>query len=118
MTSPQQSPRDIERARLRQVDELTAESGDAWANGYQPGEPGCHELLDRTALLSDTLERHLLGHPACVANPKWYALVEQAAAALRELYQQVGAEHIGDTETTLTSPAGSAPPNSSSARRS
>ena len=58
----------------------------------------CHELLDRTALLSDLLERHLLGHPACVANPGWYRLAEQAAAALRELYQQVGAEHLaGDT---------------------
>ena len=39
-------------------------------------------------------ERHLLSHPACVANPAWYFLAEQAAAALRELYQQVGAQHL------------------------
>jgi hypothetical protein len=29
-----------------------------------------------------------------VANPEWYLLAEQAAAALRELYQRIGAEHL------------------------
>jgi len=86
--------------RLRQAAGLAAESGAGWADGYRPGSPGCHELLDRAALLSDMLERHLLSHPACVANPGWYMLAEQAAAALRELYQQVGAEHLGAEGTS------------------
>jgi hypothetical protein len=92
------NPQEGERDRLRQVSELAAESGEGWADAYRPGSPGCHELLDRTALLSDMLERHLLSHPACVANPEWYHLAERAVAALNELYQQVGAEHLEAAE--------------------
>jgi hypothetical protein len=40
------------------------------------------------------LERHLLAHPACVARSEWYRLAEQATSVLRELYQQIGAEHL------------------------
>ena len=93
-----QSPDDVEQVRLRLVGELAAESGANWANAYRPGSAGCHELLDRTSLLAQSLENQLLAHPACVANPTWYALAEQAAAALRELYQQVGSVHLGTEE--------------------
>jgi hypothetical protein len=71
---------------------------------YRPGSAGCHELLDRAALVSDILERHVLAHPACVAHPEWYLLAEQAAAALRALYQQVGAEHLAADDTSGKSP--------------
>jgi hypothetical protein len=94
MISREPGSSEIERDRLRQADELAADLGEAWANEYRPGSAGCHELLDRTALLSDMLDRYLLDHPACVANPGWYMLAEQAAAALRELYQQIGGEHL------------------------
>lgn len=85
---------EIEKDRQKQARELAAESGEEWVKEYQPGSMGCHELLDRAALVADLLERHVLAHPACVARPEWYLLAEQAAAALRELYQQVGAEHL------------------------
>jgi hypothetical protein len=88
------SPRDIEEERQRQARELAADSGEDWAPEYQPGSAGCHELLDRAALLTDMLERYLLDHPTCISRREWYLLAEQAAAALRELYQQVGAEHL------------------------
>jgi hypothetical protein len=91
-------PHAPEQARQRHAQALTAESGEGWEEAYRPGSAGCHELLDRTALVSDLLERHLLSHPACVARPEWYVLAERAAAALRELYQQVGAEHLGADE--------------------
>ena len=87
MTFRKLSPSEVEGERLEQVRELAAESGVGWADGYRPGSAGCHELLDRTALLSDMLERHLLSHPACVANAGWYMLAEQAAAALRDRTQ-------------------------------
>ena len=99
MTISNRTPNEADRGRERLAKELASDSGAGWADAYRPGSPGCHELLDRTALLSDMLERHLLGHPACVANPGWYALAERAAAALRELYQQVGAEHLGREES-------------------
>jgi hypothetical protein len=89
------SAQHVEQDRQRQVRELAAVSGEQWSNEYQPGSAGCHELLDRTALLTDMLERHVLGHPACIARPEWYLLAEQAVATLRSLYQQVGSEHLG-----------------------
>jgi hypothetical protein len=89
-----QTPYEVEHNRQRQAQELSAESGQHWVEAYRPGSAGCHELLDRTALVTDLLERHILTHPACVARPEWYLLAEQATAALRALYQQVGAEHL------------------------
>lgn len=86
---------DVEADRLRLAAAFRAESGSGWADEYRPGTMGCHELLDRAAIQADAVERHVLGHPACVANPDWYALAEQAAAALRTLYQRVGEEHLG-----------------------
>jgi hypothetical protein len=95
MNFPKLNPAEIERDRQRHASELAAESGEGWAAAYLPGLSGCHELLDRAALLSEMVERFVLGHAACVANPEWYLLAEQAAAALRELYQRVGAQHLG-----------------------
>jgi hypothetical protein len=89
-----QGPHEVEQDRQRQVGELSAESGENWVEEYRPGSASCHEQLDRTALVADILEQHVLAHPACIARPEWYLLAEQAAAALRELYQQVGAEHL------------------------
>jgi hypothetical protein len=87
-------PGDIEQQRQALAAELAADAGPDWPVGFRPGSPGCHELLDRTALLVDLLERHVQSHPACVVNPAWYARAERAAAALRELYQCVGADHL------------------------
>jgi hypothetical protein len=84
---------ETEEERLRKVNELAAELGPNWADAYEPGSHGCHELLDRTNLIGDNLEHYVLEHPACMLNPEWYALAEKAVSALRELYQRVGAEH-------------------------
>jgi hypothetical protein len=92
------SPQEVEQDRQRQARALSADSGEDWDKEYRPGSAGCHELLDRAALLTDMLERHVLGHPACIARPQWYLLAEQAASALRELYQQVAVEHLAVEE--------------------
>lgn len=83
-----------EQERLQLVDELNKEYGSDWAEQNQPGSFGCHELLDRTLLVAETVERSVLSHPACVQNREWYALAEKAVTALQELYQRVGAEHL------------------------
>ena len=61
---------------------------------FTPGTLGCHELLDRTAMMSDQLERFIVSHPACLQNPEWYALARQAADSLHNLYQKIGAVHL------------------------
>jgi hypothetical protein len=97
-------PTEIEQERARQAAELEADSGADWAREYRPGSFGCHELLDRTALLADMVEQQIQTHPACVANAEWFLLAEQASAALRELYQQIGAEHLGADESSAEVP--------------
>jgi hypothetical protein len=85
---------EAEQARQERATELNAEQGVEWADAYRPGSFGCHELLDRTSLVGDTVEQYVLSHPACVANAEWYALADLATSALRELYQQIGAAHV------------------------
>jgi len=85
-----------EQERQRLFEEMIADHGSEWAEQYKPGSFGCHELLDRTALAADTVERYVLCHPACVQNKSWFVLAERAVAALRELYQQIGEEHLGN----------------------
>ncbi len=108
MSITSETPDDTEADHVRLANELATESGPGWADGFRPGTPGCHEFMDRTSMLVDMLERYLLTHPACVAEPDWYALAELAVSALRELYQQVGADHLAPVETESTSP-GAAP---------
>ncbi len=85
---------EIEQERRQIVEEMVAENGPNWLNEYKPGSFGCHELLDRTAQAAEAVERSVLSHPACALNQKWYLLAEQAANALRELYQRIGEDHL------------------------
>ena len=85
---------DVEQERQQLADELRADHGPHWAEQYKPGSFGCHELLDRTSLVADLVEQHVLSHPSCVQNRAWFVLAERAVVALRELYQQVGVAHL------------------------
>jgi hypothetical protein len=87
---------EVEQDRQRVLTEAAEDSDPNWAERFQPGSFGCHELLDRTALVSDLLQRYVLTHPACALNPEWYALADQAAAVLCELYQRIGAAHMDE----------------------
>ncbi len=87
---------DTEQERQQLLDELAVDHGPHWAAQYEPGLFGCHELLDRTALAADIVERYVRTHPACVEHREWFALAEQAVAALQKLYQQIGAVHLDD----------------------
>jgi hypothetical protein len=87
---------DLEEHRQEIINEMIAEHGPNWAEHYAPGSFGCHELLDRTMQAAESVDKHVLSHPACAQNPEWFALAEQAVAALNELYQRVGAEHLAE----------------------
>lgn len=95
---------DREQTRECKADEMTADHGPAWRQQFAPGSFGCHELLDRVNRAAEQIERDLLGHPACIANAEWYGLAEDAVAALRELYQRIGAVHL-DSEAGQPPPA-------------
>ena len=85
MGAPVAKSPDVEQERQQRIGEMASELGPTWTEQYRPGSFGCHELLDRTSLAADTVEQYILSHPACLQNAEWYALAEQAAAALRRV---------------------------------
>ncbi len=89
----------IEQQRQDAINETIAEHGPNWMEQYAPGTFGCHELLDRTILAAEMVEQSVLEHPACAQNREWYALAERAVAALNDLYQAVGTEHLGEEQS-------------------
>ena len=96
MSTSEQAPQVFksEEERQRLIQDLLADEGVESAEHHKPGSFGCHELLDRTALVADLLERYVLTHPACAQNRDWFELAEKAGAALHELYQRVGEAHL------------------------
>lgn len=91
---------DLKEERRRLIEDMVAEHGPEWSKPYQPGTFGCHELLDRTSLVAEAVEREILSHPACIQNQGWFALAETAVSALQELYQQIGKAHLDDDPAT------------------
>ena len=85
---------EAEEERRELIEQLVADEGPDWAGQYAPGSFGCHELLDRTAQIMDSVDRYLTSHPACLANPEWFALAHSSFSALFDLYQKVGAAHL------------------------
>jgi hypothetical protein len=81
---------EVEKARLEGL--ADAESHDP--KDFMPGSFGCHEALHTTSILVDSVGRHLLSHPTILHDPQFYALADQAHAALFELYQAIGAKHL------------------------
>jgi hypothetical protein len=89
---------DAERERQAALKELVAEHGRGHLDQFRPGSAGCHELLDRSLLFARLVEEEVQNHPACLQNPRWYKLAERAVAALNDLYQRIGAEHLTMSE--------------------
>lgn len=83
---------EMEATRQEYIEEFKADGEPC--DELTPGSFGCHELLDRTAMLMNTLDQYILGHPACVNNKEWFALAYQAVDALNDLYQRIGADHL------------------------
>lgn len=49
-----------------------------------------HEALDRTYMVCDIVDRHLIQHPVCKLDKEVAKLVEEAATKLYEAYQLIG----------------------------
>jgi hypothetical protein len=86
--------KESETERLSLMKKLVGEQGGDWEGQYKPGSFGCHELLDRTSLAAEGIEREILTHPSCIQNAEWFALANDALSALHDLYQRIGAEHM------------------------
>jgi hypothetical protein len=84
----------VGRSPKRPVDRVEKEYDE---EQFQPGSYGCHELLDRTSVTAEIIERYILSHPACLQNQEWMKLAEQAVEALNSLYQKIGATHLDES---------------------
>ncbi|MFO0892803.1 MAG: hypothetical protein U0790_27140 [Isosphaeraceae bacterium] len=92
---PTSDPNDeVEAERLARLAEFEDLGAPESRDRFVPGSFGCHELLDRTALLANSVEEWLLGHPACLSHPDWYRLAQGAFATLDELYRRIADAHI------------------------
>jgi hypothetical protein len=89
-----ESSRDLENQRQQSLQEYESQSAPSALEDFRPGTFGSHELLDRTSLLAEQIEHAILSHPSCLQNREWYQLAWEAFAALRELYQRIGSEHL------------------------
>ena len=94
MNSRSETKPEVESLRQELMAEFEEEQGEDWQSLNAPGTYGCHELLDRTYLVSNMLDSYVLTHPACVQNPQWFALAQQASDALHDLYQRISAVHL------------------------
>lgn len=61
---------------------------------YVPGSFGCHEALHMASVFYDMVEDHLCEHPSIQQNPEWRAKAAEAAQALFDLHQMIGAKHV------------------------
>ncbi|HEV7305191.1 hypothetical protein [Ensifer sp.] len=68
---------------------------DEMCEKFSPGTHGCHEALHVASMLGDLVDGRLCDHPAVLMVPEWYALAERAQEALFDLYQAIGAAHLG-----------------------
>ena len=89
------SSEDLESERQELLQRLAADLPSYARAEYAPGSFGCHELLDRTSLVLDLLERQIAEHPACLQQPPWFALARAATVSLSQLYQEIGSLHLG-----------------------
>jgi hypothetical protein len=96
------STSEIEKERKKLLKQFSADPSQSLVADYGPGSFGCHELLDRTALILQMLHEHVIEHPACFQQPTWFAIAHEAAEALNRLYQEIGSEHLEDKNSSAS----------------
>lgn len=93
------SPEEIEQDRIERLaagaDDRESTPEELIAD-FAPGTFGCHEALHTASIVMNLVDERLCEHPAILANPDWYRLASEAHTALYNLYQAIGARHIGD----------------------
>ena len=85
---------EVEQQRQELLREFSTDRDPNDTGDYSLGSLGCHELLDRTALIMRLLEEQVVEHPACFQRPDWFILAHEATAILNRLYQEIGREHL------------------------
>lgn len=86
---------EIERERQEKL----AGFDDLVEANFAPGSFGCHEALHTAHLMADTVEGHILNHPAIVLNAAWYRRAHRAVHEIAALYQEIGSLHSPDRES-------------------
>jgi hypothetical protein len=94
------TPAEIEASRREAIDNLGSEDEQG---KYDPGIvpedniPGTfsyHEALHTASVLMDSVDRHLVEHPAILLDKEAFGLAHAAHSALFNLYQHLGSKHL------------------------
>lgn len=93
------SSTDVENERLAALHEADISAPEK----FRPGSYGCHEALHAASMLTDMAEEHLLKHPAILLDGDFYRRAHDIHAALFDLYQAIGAEHLSNESSGTNS---------------
>ncbi|PLX36260.1 MAG: hypothetical protein C0606_16325 [Hyphomicrobiales bacterium] len=97
------SDEEIEAFRLEEIALIEADEKDDGFGGprwedFQPGSYGAHEVLHLASVFRTMVEEHLLNHKTIISDPDFYRFAHRAMDSLFDLYQAIGAKHLGDDE--------------------
>lgn len=98
---PKSTDDEIETERLQYLQAAFEERSDLFddvsemAEHNRPGTFGAHEALHTAAIIMDLHAGRLLDHPAVLTDPQAYRLAARAHEFLFDLYQYLGATHLG-----------------------
>ena len=96
------SDEEIEALRLERLEALAEDcdmSADELSETSQRGSISFHEALHTAFLAMDFNDRHLMDHPAILADPALYRLAQKVHEHLSVLYEQIGKMALeGDKE--------------------
>jgi hypothetical protein len=81
--------------RLAEQNAQRSEDDPDWRERFRPGGFGAHEALHLAHVFGAMVDEHLARHPTVLLDPRLYALASEAAYALAELYQAIGAAEPG-----------------------
>lgn len=94
------SPDEIEKARLQGIEMHGSEDEQGNVDpgikeaDHQPGSFSYHEALHAASIMMDSVDRHLVEHPAVLFDPEAFRLAFDAHTALFNLYQHLGKRHL------------------------
>ena len=87
------TPEEVEEQRIDSIKELELDDAH-FKEISEPKSFGYHEAFHTSSILMDSVERHLMDHPAVLGDPEAYKLAHAAFVSLFNLYQHLGTKHL------------------------
>ena len=90
-----ESSRDLENQRQQSLQEYESQTDSSALDDFRPGTFGCHELLDRTSLLAEQVERD----PVPPLVPSKSGMVSARMGGLRGTPRTLSTDRLGTSRS-------------------